>query len=131
MAIEFTWDNASLPSVPVPYADSYDGHEWRDKAEQFGWDVPGLWGRDGWDLGSWPLVVMALYDSEKTDTWALMTYVEGDMVVKVFTTREARDLAVTEVAVGWWRFGTADGPDDLPETGWLPHHHGPHVIGRE
>lgn len=118
-------DHEDLPRVPELYVDCFDGHEWREMAEEFGWSVPGLWGREGWQLGVWPLITVGLHDDPKVRVWAYVTYVEGDTDVHVFDDEDERDRAVTEEAVFWWRNGDADGPDDLPETGYLEHHHGP------
>lgn len=123
---EISSDGAKLPKVPVQYEDSYDGYEWIEAAGRFGWYVPGVWGRHGWDLGRWPLMVVALYDSDDDNVWAYVTYVEGDTEVHAYDSPIGRDMAVTELAVHWWRNEWADGPDDLPETGYLVHHYGPH-----
>ncbi|MCS7484675.1 hypothetical protein ACFFQW_45080 [Umezawaea endophytica] len=114
-----------LPPLPVQYEDFYDGHEWRGEMQQRGWSVPGLWGRDGWNLGTWPLTAVALFAAPTAKVWAYVTYVEGDVDVHAFDSEDERDRAVTEEVVFWWRNGDAVGPEDLPETGYLEHHHGP------
>jgi hypothetical protein len=117
-------DTVDLPKLPVQYEDFYDGDEWRNAMHESGWDVPGLWGRYGWDLGRWPLTAVALLDRPQAKVWAYATYTEGDVEVHAFDSEHERDRAVTEEAVFWWRNGDADGPDDLPDSGYLEHHHG-------
>ncbi|MCP2092680.1 hypothetical protein LV78_000620 [Actinosynnema pretiosum] len=119
-------DREDLPRVPVPNEETFDGYEWREMAQEFGWVVPGLWGREGWDLGAWPLIVVGLHDDPKVKVWAYVVYIEGDIFVHTFDDEDERDRAVTAEAVFWWRNGDADGPMDLPEQGdYLEHHHGP------
>jgi hypothetical protein len=138
MGVEITIEETHVPTIPVPHTDSHEGHEWIEKAQEFGWYVPSSWGEMGWDLGHWPLMVVALYDNAQDNVWALVSYVEGDLVLKVFAAwdrdvragimaRERRDRAVTDIAVAWWRHGFVPGPNDLPPgEGYLPHHHGPY-----
>lgn len=117
-------DAVDLPKLPVQHEDFQDGDEWREAMEEAGWDVPGLWGRYGWHLGRWPLTAAALLDRPEAEVWAYATYTEGDVEVYAFDSEHERDEAVTEEAVFWWRNGDADGPDDLPDTGYLEHHFG-------
>ncbi|MFE9747579.1 hypothetical protein ACFYOT_21975 [Saccharothrix saharensis] len=113
-----------LPKLPVKYTDFHDGDDWTDAAREFGWTVPLLWGAHGNDLGRWPLTMIGLYSNEEAWVWALVIYEEGDMEVSAFDTKEERDRAVTDRAVFWWRNGDSDAPPDLPDTGYLEHHHG-------
>lgn len=116
-------DAVDLPKLPVKYTDFYDGDDWTDAVRESGWTVPMLWGA-GYELGQWPLTMIGLYANEKARVWALVTYEEGDMEVSAFDNEEERDRVVTAKAVFWWRNGDAVAPADLPDTGYLEHHHG-------
>lgn len=106
------------------------GYEWIEVLELFPkcQVVPG-WGRDGWTAGSWPLVVFGHFYHE--GTYGLITYVEGDVTVEGFASKE--DLhAATDEAVEWhWRHGQG-GPDvdHYPEGDLPPEYRGPYTRGR-
>jgi hypothetical protein len=115
-----------LPPLPPPAWG--DGYEWMRDLGQ-GWlPVPG-WGRDGWDLGDWPYAIVVHYDGDGKH--GLATYVEGDIAVRSFATREERDAATDHVAAYHWRQNES-GPDDLPDTDdeLAPHHRGPYSWSR-
>lgn len=81
-----------VPPLPV----TEDGWEFIAAINEAnsGWRVVGLWGRDGWNLGRWPLQIALHYDGERT--YAFATRTEGDFDVKQFHTREGRDHATDE-----------------------------------
>jgi hypothetical protein len=94
-----------------------------------GWQpVPG-WGRDGWDLGSWPYAIIVHYDGD--DLYGMATYVEGDIRSEAFPSREARDAATDRVAAFHWRHDES-GPADLSDSDddLAPHHRGPYRWNR-
>ena len=66
------------------------------------------WGRDGWDLGSWPLVVIAT--GEVDGRHVLAVYVEGDVYVSTFATAAELVAAVDLEAFHWWE-SLGNGPD--------------------
>jgi hypothetical protein len=111
---------ADLP--PVPDSLWHEGYYWL-RALRHGWYDVSSWGRDGWDLGCWPLAVVLHYDGE--DRYGLAVYVEGDVEVTAYRSREDRDGATDRVAAFYWR-RRGHGPDDLPAEGdeLLPHHRG-------
>jgi hypothetical protein len=116
-----------LPALPPPSWG--DGYDWMGDLQD-GWHpVPG-WGRDGWDLGDWPYSVIVHYDGDGVH--GLGQYVEGDISVKSFPSREERDAATDEVAAFYWRYN-GSGPTDLPESDddLAPHHRGPYSRGRQ
>jgi hypothetical protein len=115
-----------LPPLPDLIFD--EGYAWLG-ALRHGWYDVSSWGRDGWDLGSWPLVIVAHYDGE--DRYGLAVYVEGDVEVTACPNREERDGATDQVAAFYWR-RRSDRPDDLPAEGeeLLPHHRGPYSPDR-
>lgn len=110
-----------LPSTGVGYCD--DGYDWIRQLKN-GWRVIPGWGRDGWDLGSWPLVVVAHYDGP--DVYGVATYVDGDSEVAGFATRAERDARTDNVAATWWRL-LGNGPKNLAEieSNTSPDHRGP------
>lgn len=101
------------------------GYEWMERLAS-GWHPEPSWGRNGWDLGAWPLVVVALYVDDERDQFAVATYTEGDLDVKRYRSRGALYVAVNDIAEFHWRLGQSRGPKDLPEgSGLLAKHCGP------
>ncbi|MDQ3765054.1 MAG: hypothetical protein M3460_27175 [Actinomycetota bacterium] len=78
-----------------------------------GWYAVASWGSEGWDLGTWPLVIVAHYDGDEEAEmpWGVATYVEGDITVKEFPDRAARDKETNEIAVFYWQQD-----DDVPDA---------------
>jgi hypothetical protein len=104
---------------------SGDGHAWIERLPA-GWEAVPSWGRDGWDLGAWPLCVVAAYDNPDANAFAVGVYTEGDMRVTHHSTQLDLYIAIDEVAEWYWRHEYAIGPKDLPEgEGLLLHHRGP------
>ncbi len=91
---------------------SGDGYDWMEKLDGTGWRPIAGWGRDGWDLGDWPLVIIAAaYDRDNGDYLAAER-VEGDVTVWAFHTKEAVYEAIDRLARTHWardpeRFGEA------------------------
>jgi hypothetical protein len=107
------------------------GYEWMEEGLPEGWYVEPMWGRDGWNLGSWPYVIVALFIDDEHERYAVTTYVEGDINVKRYKSRGALYVAVNEIAEFHWRLGQSRGPRDLPNgSGLLPHHTGPYFDWR-
>jgi hypothetical protein len=96
--------DTSRYEYPTPTVWSDDGYEFMDKAHKHaGWRIVGSWGRDGWDLGSWPLVIVQHRElGEHTDTFDVLYYVEGDITIERYPTREERDARTDELAVFHW-----------------------------
>jgi hypothetical protein len=116
-----------LGDIPRPTADlSQSGYDWLEQLPS-GWYPEPSWGRDGWDLGAWPLIAVALFEDEEHGRYAVATYVEGDVAVNRYQSRGALYVAVNEIAEFYWRLGQSRGPSDLPEgTGLLAKHCGPY-----
>src|SRR5437868_1100027 len=66
-----------------------DGYDRIETAWRRGWKAIPSWGLDGWDLGSWPLVV--IFHRKIGDAFELAYNVEGDITVYRYATREMRD----------------------------------------
>lgn len=121
-----------LGDIPRPGSGETisSGYEWMEQLPD-GWHVEPSWGRDGWDLGAWPLIVVALFVDEKSDRYAVATYTEGDVTVNRYQSRGALYVAVNKIAEFHWRMEQSLGPDDLPEgEGLLAKHCGPYSRDR-
>jgi hypothetical protein len=119
-------DLGDIPRPPSGHGFG-GGYEWMEEGLPEGWYVEPMWGRDGWNLGSWPYVIVALFIDDERERYAVTTYVEGDINVRRYKSRGALYVAVNEIAEWHWRFGQSRGPRALPGGGGLlPHHSGPY-----
>ncbi len=75
-----------------------EGYDRMDFARVRGWEPILSWGLDGWDLGSWPLVIV--YHRGDTE---LAIDVEGDITIETFSGREGRDRRTDETAFFYWK----------------------------
>ncbi|MGW1976718.1 hypothetical protein [Streptomyces sp. NPDC001889] len=104
----------ALPSVPQD-DHTGDGYTWMHDLPP-GWKAVGVWGADGWDLGVWPYQVIAHYNVLDV-LWGLAHYIEGDVFVTAYGSREARDAATDEIALSVW-LTAGNGPrEGLPAEG--------------
>ncbi len=78
-----------------------DGYDRIEAARSRGWRAVPSWGLNGWDLGSWPLVVIS--HRRTTDGFELAYNVEGDITVYRYPTRELRDAATDCLAFWHWK----------------------------
>lgn len=79
------------------YAESTDGYEDMTAENKRGWSEVSGWGRDGWDLGQWPYVVIYTQDfnaGTPAASYGLMQICEGDRTVYAFTSAEDREAAI-------------------------------------
>jgi hypothetical protein len=85
------------------YSRSDDGYDDMALAESAGWHVLSSWGRDGWDLGDWPYVVVSVRtvnpgtadsDGKLTRVYQLQQVCEGDHTVYAFDSDEDRTRAI-------------------------------------
>lgn len=84
------------------YSESCDGYEDMEAEEGRGWRALGIWGRDGWDLGQWPYVV--IYVKTTGTNFDLMQIVEGDRSVYRFDKAEDREAAIDYLFL-WYAAG--------------------------
>jgi len=110
-----TTDTAETVTAPdLPVADrTGDGYDYMDTLRAHGWRELSCWGRDGWDLGDWPYVIIAVHVSTTGDGGKLCgvgSYCEGDTDAQYFRTREGFHDAITRHAFSSWRLGHAQGP---------------------
>ncbi|WP_238783020.1 hypothetical protein [Streptomyces monomycini] len=76
------------------------------------WRYVGVWGGNGWELGSWPYQILVHCDLPLRGGYGLATYVAGETAVEVFASREERDAATDRIAVRWWT-DNGNGPEGL------------------
>lgn len=107
-----------LPDLPSEaIARAGDGYSWMDELK--GWIVLSSWGSDGYDLGDWPLQILAVCRTRceygTREGYGMLTYCEGDTTVTAYETRAALHDSVSRYAFGVWTM-TENGPDNLPAT---------------
>ncbi len=74
------------------YSQSDDGYDDMDLAERQGWGTLSGWGRDGWDLGEWPYVVIS--ERFRAGHYEMRQTVEGDTTVYRFDSVEDCHAAI-------------------------------------
>ena len=102
--------------LDTPHRDIYgEGYDWMARLTGTGWHELSSWGRDGWDLGSWPYIIFAVTktEDEAGELFGYCTYVEGDVAARWYRNREARSQAISKEAFWYWASGQADGPEAL------------------
>lgn len=95
-----------------------DGYDVMEHAHNKGWGVIGGWGRDGYDLGSWPYVIV--FEKKEGDTYNLVLYVEGDVTAYKVPTLELRNAIVDEIAFFYWKNHEEDWVKDYSSVDELP-----------
>jgi len=57
------------------------GYDWMELIEEHGWAVLSSWGCDGWDLGQWPYVMVAVTRTADSigNLFGIAAYCEGDV----------------------------------------------------
>ncbi|MGC0239535.1 hypothetical protein [Arthrobacter sp. SD76] len=94
------------------------GYDWMELIEEHGWAVLSSWGCDGWDLGQWPYVMVAVTRTADSigNLFGVATYCEGDVTCYWFRTKARQWTEISEQAFLYWKNGQAQGPVDLPES---------------
>jgi hypothetical protein len=94
------------------------GYDWMDLIAEHGWTVMPSWGSEGWDLGNWPYVMVAVIRTADSigNLFGIATYCEGDVKTTYYRTKARHWDAITEQAFFHWKNGQAHGPTDLPEA---------------
>ena len=85
----------------VERARGGDGYDVMVAAATEQWAAIPAWGRDGWDLGDWPYVIV--YARRTPEAFELVYYVEGDVTAYAYETAEDRAAAIDELAFFHWR----------------------------
>lgn len=90
-----------------------DGYEVMGEAEEQDWEAIGLWGQHGWNLGSWPLVIIFFRDRE--GFFDVLTYVEGDVTMYACPTEEIREAITNELALFYWHHNSYSAPEGIDQ----------------
>lgn len=90
-----------IPNIPT-LGDWHEdgGYEWMGEIEALGWQPQGSWGKNGWDLGSWPYLIFAT--KEQADTsgtlYGVACYCEGDVTTTWHRTAIEREKTMARNA---------------------------------
>jgi len=95
-------------TLPLRGGDGYDD---MDYARQKGWHAISSWGRDGYDLGSWPYAIVFI--RRKEERVEIAVYVAGDVDQYAFPIEELLIQAIDEEALFHWKHNTRSAPDDI------------------
>lgn len=87
------------------YSRSDDGYSDMEVAASDGWHAVSGWGRDGWDLGDWPYVVLSVRNV--AGSFQLQSVCEGDHSIYVFSSDADRNAALDYLFL-WYQAGTGD-----------------------
>lgn len=101
-----THEANKVPSDPLFQIERMrggDGYDVMGTVEKEDWLPVGIWGRDGWDAGEWPLVVFYVKWDRAADKHFLAYYVEGDVDTYSYDTREERNAHVDELVFWHWK----------------------------
>jgi len=96
-----------------------DGYDAMEVAERRKWHAIPAWGSRGWDLGSWPLVVV--YVRNRPGSFDVAEYCEGDITMYACPTEEIRNEIINSLAFFHWKMREEtwvekyDSVDELPD----------------
>jgi hypothetical protein len=89
-----------------------------------GWSAIPAWGKNGWDLGSWPLVIIFWGNRPAKDgnppTFDIAYYVEGDVTTYKCPTAEIRNQITDTLAFFHWKAQEERWVKDYQTEGDLP-----------
>ena len=71
---------------------SSDGYDDMELNERLGWHTQASWGRDGWDLGAWPYIVIST--RHENGTFDVLSVCEGDHDVYSFSSESDQHAAL-------------------------------------
>jgi hypothetical protein len=93
-----------------------------EQANKRGWHEVPSWGSRGWDLGSWPLVIVYFRDAKVQGTifYQVAEYVEGDVTVYSCTSPELREQICNEIAFYHWQMQEQDSVRSIETFADLP-----------
>lgn len=107
-SIELGPDTPKVAGFDCTYQDGYD---WIDTMAGAGWTTISSWGRDGWDLGDWPYVVISVKSDPDGEGFGYCQRCEGDLDVRWFATRDELFAHIDTVAAWYWEH-LSNGPDN-------------------
>ena len=96
---------------------SLDGYDWMDAAATTNWYSISGWGKDGWDAGSWPYVILTLAkgQDEVGPFYGMTTYCEGDLSTTFYRSQMEQWKAITAWCHWNWKHSGEAWAKDLPE----------------
>lgn len=89
------------PFWTVAHGSGADGYDTMDAAAKRGWTAVAAWGEDGWDLGTWPYVI--LFTRSRGGRWEVAHYTEGDVTAYAFPDQAIRDTVLDSTAFWYWK----------------------------
>jgi len=84
----------------------YDGYDIMKVAEARGWHAIAGWAKEGYDMGSWPYVVV--YSCKRAGKFLIAVYVEGDMTQYALPDKETRNALLDNIAFFYWKNRNAE-----------------------
>lgn len=91
------------------FFDGGDGWDFLQMLPSAGWQSIKAWGRDGWHLGDWPHVVIAVRRCIHSGQFEVCEYVRGDVTITTWPDMDVAERQIDALAAIWWQ-RTARGP---------------------
>jgi hypothetical protein len=96
------------PDVYWQYAFLYDEGVIEQLAEKRGWEVIGTWGKDCYNLGSPPYVMIFFRDRE--NLFDVIEYSEGEVTMYACPSEAIREQITNELALFHWKSNPRSAP---------------------
>ncbi len=95
-----------------------DGYSVMDFVRRSHWEAIPDWGQPGYNLGTWPLVIV--FWREHNGTFEVIEYFEGDTTLYVCPTNLIRCQITDEIAYFHWRFTDMEWTQPYPDSEDVP-----------
>jgi hypothetical protein len=102
-------DTLAATATRTVIYDAGDGWDFLQMLPTAGWRSIRAWGRNGWELGDWPSVVVAVRRCLHTGQVEVCEYVHGDLTITTWPNVDTGH--VDGLAAAWWE-RTDRGPVD-------------------
>jgi hypothetical protein len=89
-----------------------DGYDQMERLGQASWSPVSSWGRDGWDLGDWPYVIV--YARVYKNAPQVLIVTEGDNDLWEFPDKQTQSSFIDEWAQWWWENHSNGPSEDTP-----------------
>jgi|SRR2546430_16687312 len=106
---EAIWDEALLRG---------GGYDVSEYVVDENWVLVPLWGKNGWNLGKWPYVM--IFFRTEGDYFEVAEYIEGDITVYSCPSKEIRYQITNELAFSHWKFQEEEWVDGYDSVDQLP-----------
>ena len=90
--------------TPIEFLDCWrygDGYDVMEAVTDHGWNSVDAWGKPGWNLGSWPLVIV--FVRRQNGIFQVAEYVEGDVTVYSCPNKWIRQQIIDGLAFFHWK----------------------------